>query len=72
MAGEKAWSDRYGDDHALSGLWKRERIVFPGKGADGPRDRYFAVGGQQVAKLPEDVQALHVLENLGGEGGSIV
>jgi hypothetical protein len=71
MAREEAWFDPFGDDHAIPGLWQRERIVFPWKSVEGQGDRHFAVGGQQVAKLQKNVQALHDMENSGSEGGSI-
>jgi hypothetical protein len=71
LAREEAWFDPFGDDHAIPGLWQRERIVFPWKSVEGQGDRHFTVGGQQVAKLQKDVQALHDMENSGSEGGSI-
>lgn len=71
MAREEAWFDPFGDDHAISGFWQRERIVLPGKSVDGQGDRHFTSGGQQVAKLHKDVQALHDMGNSGGKSGSI-
>ncbi len=67
----EAWFDPFGDDHAIPGIWQRERIVFPWKSVEGQGDRHLSVGGQQVEKLQENVQALHDMGNSGSEGGSI-
>jgi hypothetical protein len=71
MAGDKAWFDPFGDDHAIPGLWQRKRIVFSWKSVEGQGDRDFTIGGQQVAKLQKDVQAVHDMENSASGGGSI-
>jgi hypothetical protein len=53
------------------GFGNDKRIVFPGKGIEGQGNRLFAVGGQPLAKLQKDVQAIRNLDNSEREGRSI-
>lgn len=72
VAGDEAWIDPIGDDHAVPGFWRWDRIVFSGTRVTGQRDWHFAAGGQRMAQFQKDVQAIHDVEDPGSGGGSVI